>query len=58
MTLQNILGYCLKKKGAYLDFPFGAEYAIVKVKAPSREKGRVFGRVDKTPLKRKKDLKC
>ena len=45
MTLQEMIDYCLKKKGAYLDFPFGAEYAIIKVKAPSDEKGRIFAQI-------------
>lgn len=42
MTLQEILDYCLKKKGAYLDFPFGADTAAVKVKGPNDDKGRIF----------------
>lgn len=45
MTLQNITDYCLKMKGAYLDFPFGPEFVIVKVKAPSEEKGRIFAQI-------------
>lgn len=45
MTLKEILDYCLKKKGAYLDFPFGPEYMIVKVKAPNEQKGRVFAQI-------------
>jgi len=45
MTLQEMIDYCLKKTGAYLDFPFGAEYAVIKVKAPTQEKGRIFAQV-------------
>jgi len=42
LTLQEIRDYCLRKPGAYLDYPFGPDYAVVKVKAPSQEKGRIF----------------
>ena len=42
MTLSEIETYCLTKAGAYLDWPFGPEYAVVKVKAPTQEKGRIF----------------
>ena len=42
MTLNEIENYCLTKSGAYLDWPFGPKYAVVKVKAPSQEKGRIF----------------
>ena len=45
MTHQKILEYCLEKQGAYLDYPFGPEVAVIKVKAPSQEKGRVFAQV-------------
>jgi len=42
MTLSEIETHCLTKAGAYIDWPFGPEYAVVKVKAPSLEKGRIF----------------
>jgi predicted DNA-binding protein (MmcQ/YjbR family) len=42
MTLREIETYCLAKPGAYLDWPFGPEFSVVKVKAPSQEKGRIF----------------
>ena len=42
MTLNEIETYCLTKPGAYLDWPFGPEFSVVKVKAPSMEKGRIF----------------
>lgn len=32
MTHEEILKYCLAKKGAYQDFPFGDETMVVKVK--------------------------
>jgi len=42
MTLNEIETYCLTKTGAYLDWPFGPEFAVIKVKVPSMEKGRIF----------------
>jgi predicted DNA-binding protein (MmcQ/YjbR family) len=45
MTLQDIIDHCLKKKGAYLCFPFGEGYAVVKIKAADGEKGRIFAQV-------------
>lgn len=32
MTHEEILQYCLQKKGAYEDFPFGPDWTIVKVR--------------------------
>lgn len=31
MTPGEVIAYCLKKPGAYLDYPFGPESTIVKV---------------------------
>ena len=42
MTLPEIEAYCLAKPGAYPDWPFGPEFLVIKVKAPSQEKGRIF----------------
>ena len=42
MTHQQIIDYCLQKPGAYLDYPFSPIFPVVKVKAPSQEKGRIF----------------
>ena len=42
MTHQQIIDYCLRKRGAYLDHPFDPILPVVKVKAPSQEKGRIF----------------
>ena len=42
MTLGEIEAYCLTKPGAYLDWPFAPDYPVIKVKAPSQEKGRIF----------------
>lgn len=32
MTANEIIDYCLRKPGAYLDYPFGPDATIVKVK--------------------------
>jgi len=45
MTQQQILDTCLALPGAYLDYPFGPDVAVCKVKAPSQEKGRIFAQV-------------
>ena len=42
MTLDEIIGYCLNKPGAYLDWPFGPQYAVVKVRAPGYDRCRIF----------------
>ena len=42
MTQQQIIDYCLQKTGAYLEYSFGPEFPLIKVKAPSQEKGRIF----------------
>ena len=42
MTHQKIIDYCLSKTGAYLDFPFDPVFPVIKVKARSQEKGRIF----------------
>jgi predicted DNA-binding protein (MmcQ/YjbR family) len=42
MTLDGIVAYCLVKPGAYLDYPFNPFLPVVKVKAPSQTKGRIF----------------
>ncbi|NLG37909.1 MAG: hypothetical protein GX549_07815 [Clostridiales bacterium] len=42
MTHQEIIDYCLRKPCAYLDYPFDPVFPVVKVRAPSRSKGRIF----------------
>ena len=42
MTHGEIIDYCLVKSCAYLDYPFDPMWPVVKVKAPSQEKGRIF----------------
>ena len=42
MTLDEIIAYCMQKPGAYLDYPFNPLLPVVKVKAPSQTKGRIF----------------
>ena len=45
MTGEEVIGYCLEKKGAYLDFPFGDWYATVKIKTSPKRHGYVFAEV-------------
>lgn len=45
MKHSEIIAYCLQKTGAYLDFPFDPMTPVVKVKAPSQSKGRIFAQV-------------
>ncbi|MCL2565631.1 MAG: MmcQ/YjbR family DNA-binding protein [Defluviitaleaceae bacterium] len=45
MTLKEIENYCLLKTGSFLDFPFGMDVAVIKVKSPSQEKGRIFAQL-------------
>jgi len=45
MDADTLLDYCLAKPGAYLDFPFGVNVAVVKVKAPSQASGKIFAQV-------------
>lgn len=42
MTIQQIIDYCLAKNGAYLDYPFGFDFPVIKVKGKTQEKGRIF----------------
>ena len=37
MTHQQIIDYCLKKQGSYLDYPFSPNVPVVRVKAPSQD---------------------
>lgn len=45
MTSQEIIDYCLCKKGAYLDYPFGPDSTIVKVGKSKSRPGRIFAQV-------------
>ena len=44
MTSQQIIDYCLTKPRAYLDFPFGEDVTVIKVKA-QRDTGRIFAQI-------------
>jgi predicted DNA-binding protein (MmcQ/YjbR family) len=45
MDADTLLDYCLAKPGAFLDFPFGVDVAVVKVKAPTQPGGKLFAMV-------------
>ena len=42
MSTKELLDYCLAKQGAYLDFPFGEGYPVVKVRSTKNDKVRIF----------------
>ena len=44
MTQDEIIKYCLSKPGAFLDYPFGVDVAVVKVKSQN-SKPRIFAQV-------------
>jgi predicted DNA-binding protein (MmcQ/YjbR family) len=58
MTHSEIIAYCLQKPGSYLDYPFGDEYLVVKMKAPSQEKGRIFAQIFELHGEPKVTLNC
>lgn len=45
MTPQEVIGYCLQKTGATLDFPFGPDVTVVKVGQATGRSGRIFAQV-------------
>jgi predicted DNA-binding protein (MmcQ/YjbR family) len=49
---ETLLAYCLSKKQAYEDFPFGPEPTVVKVK------GKIFAEIYPRPGNYKITLKC
>ena len=45
MTQSQVIKYCLTKFGAFLDYPFGPDFTIVKVKSlhgPARIFAQIF----------------
>jgi predicted DNA-binding protein (MmcQ/YjbR family) len=52
MTVDEILQYCLSKKGAYIDFPFGSVPICVKVEK------RLFAQLYPKPEDYKITLNC
>lgn len=45
MTHAEIIDYCMRKPGAYIDYPFNPIFPVVKVKALSQDKGRIFAQL-------------
>ena len=45
MTQQEIIDYCLTKRGAYIDFPFGPDFLIIRIKTSKQENGRTFAQI-------------
>jgi len=58
MTHQQIIDYCLQKPYAYIDFPFEPNVPVIKVKAPSQEKGRIFAQTFTLHGEPKASLNC
>jgi len=52
MKPQEIIDYCLKKKGSFLDFPFGEIPAVIKVC------GRIFAEIYPNEGNYKITMKC
>lgn len=44
MTPQQLIDYCLTKKGAYLDFPFNDWYPVIKIRM-SNGNGKIFAEI-------------
>ena len=42
MSPKELLTYCLEKDGAYIDYPFGDDYPVVKLKSSNGKKTRIF----------------
>ncbi|MDE5755703.1 MAG: MmcQ/YjbR family DNA-binding protein [Clostridia bacterium] len=42
MSTKELLEYCLAKDGAYIDYPFGEGYPVVKVRSAQKDKARIF----------------
>ena len=42
MSTKELLQYCLEKKGAFIDYPFGNDYITIKIKSAKNEKSRIF----------------
>ena len=40
---NDLIEYCLKKDGAYLDTPFGLDYSVIKLK--KGERSRIFAEI-------------
>ena len=58
MTHSQLKTHCLAKPGAYLEYTFGPDVEIIKVKAPSQEKGMIFAMLFNLRGEPKITLKC
>ena len=52
MTISDLLNYCLSKKGAYIDHPFGPDSDIIKVE------GKIFAQLFVLKGKESATLNC
>lgn len=46
MNKEELMKYCLSKKGAYIDYPFASsKYPVVKIKNENTGKNRIFAEI-------------
>ena len=57
MTQDEIINYCLLKPGAFLDYPFGPESTIIKVKS-THSPARIFAQFFTLKGDKKATFKC
>lgn len=57
MTHNQIIDYCLTKPGAFIDFPFGIDVPVVKVKSENSP-ARIFAQVFTLKGEKKATFNC
>ena len=57
MGTDEFITYCLAKKGAFIDYPFGPDVTIIKVKSPN-SKARIFAQFFELKGEEKATLNC
>ena len=57
MTHDEILAYCIAKPGAFLDYPFGPQVAVIKVKSQNSA-ARIFAQLFMLRGEAKATLNC
>jgi len=58
VTHQEIIYYCMKKKGSYLDYPFSPVFPVIRVKSPTQDKGRIYAQIFRLRGEPKVTLNC
>ena len=57
MMSDEIINYCLAKPGAFIDYPFGPDVTIIKVKSPNSP-ARIFAQLFVLKGERKATFSC